>query len=40
MIKNLKEEGERARAAKKKIDLKLGYFMDGNRNFIEGEDLV
>ena len=40
IIKNAKLEGERARANKKRIEPRLGYFADGNRNFVEGDDII
>jgi len=39
MIKTLMETAELRRAAKRKIDMKMGYFIDDNR-FMEGDDII
>jgi hypothetical protein len=34
------EEGERIRMERRRVDYRLGYFIDGVKQFVDGEDWV
>jgi hypothetical protein len=40
IAKMMMEEGERVRLERRRIDYKLGYFSDGTKQFIDGEDWI